>query len=375
MKLLLLIPSLARGGAEGQMVLLANGLARRGHEVLAVPLCGGGALERELRDVRLVELGKRDKLDLPRTVFRLAALLRSERPDILHGYLPTANILAALCGMLHPGLRVVFGLRASNVALGDLGFAARLTYRLEHLLAHRANLIIANSEAGRAHALACGYPTANLAVVPNAVDMQHFRPAPEGAALLRNEFGITSEQPLVGVVARLDPMKDQLGFVQAAAQVLATRPTVRFLLVGGGVESYAQLVRERIASLNLEGRVLLTGTRADMPAVYSALDVLCLPSAYGEGFPNAVAEALACGSPCVVTDVGDAAVLANRAGDAGLVVPPDDPEALAQGLLVMLDRVKDYGTEISRQAKAAISLYAPGALAERTEALLEELIQ
>lgn len=375
MKLLLLIPSLAAGGAEGQLVLLANGFGRLGHDVTVAVLSGGGRLEQKLSGVRLADLGKGCKRDLPRTLSRLATLVRREKPDILHSYLGTANILAALCGMLFPGLRVVFGLRASNVALDDLGFTSRLAYRLERLLSRRANLVIANSEAGRMHAVACGFPAARMAVVPNAVDPQRYSPAPRDAALLRDELGIKPEEQLVGVVARLDPMKDQLGFVEAAARVLLTRPAVRFLLVGAGLESYALRVRERIASLDLGGRILLAGTRADMPAAYSALDVLCLPSAYGEGFPNAVAEALACGTPCVVTDVGDAATLAHRAGAAGLVVPPRDSEALAHGLLVMLDRVKDSGPDLSDQARAAISVYSPEVLAQRTEALLKALIR
>jgi len=151
-------------------------------------------------------------------------------------------------------------------------------------------------------------------------------------------------------------------------------PGARFVLVGSGQPEYSRRVRALIDELGLGARVVLAGQRADMPAVYSALDVLCLNSAYGEGFPNVVAEALACGTPCVVTDVGDAALLANAAGAAGLVVPPGKPEELAVALAEMLGRADRQGPEVQRQALAAVLAYTPEALAQRTETLLEQLL-
>ncbi len=374
MKIALLIPSLARGGAEGQMVLLANGLARRGHEVLAVPLCGGGALERELRDVRLVELGKRGKTDLPRTVFRLAALLRSERPDILHGYLPTANILAGLCGALFPDTRVVFGLRASNVNMADLGATGRLAYGLERLLARRASLVIANSNAGMRHAVAMGWPAGRLRVVHNAVDPARLASSPAAASALRALWGVQADETLVGVPARLDPMKGQLDLVRAAELALRQHPGMRFALIGGGLAGYTAQVRERIDAAGLSDRLLMPGPLADMGAAYAAMDMLCLPSAYGEGFPNVVAEGLACGVPCVVTEVGDSPLLAQAADQAGLVVPPSNPQALAQGLCEMARRLGAQPGTLAEQARAAAAEFSPERLAQRTEALLLELL-
>lgn len=372
MKLLFLIPRLDPGGAERQLVLLANGLARRGHEVTVAALSPGGALEQDLRGVRLTDLGKRGRRDIPRTLAALVRLVRRERPDILHGYLGTANILAALAGLFLPGPRLVFGVRASDMDLADLGFAERLAYRLERLLSRRADLIIVNSRAGRDHAAACGFPSERLAVVPNAVDPAAFRPDPEARARMRALWDVREGQPLVGLVGRMDPMKDQLGFVRAAALLAARRPEARFVLVGGGREGYAARVRAAVRELGLEDRIRLEGPRPDMPAVYPALDVLCLASAYGEGFPNAAAEAMACGVPCVVTDVGDAALVV---GASGMVAPPRDPSALAAALEAMLGRIEREGPAASRLARERAAAFTTEALAERTEKVLAAMLE
>lgn len=375
MKILFLIPSLERGGAEGQLALLANGLAARGHLVSVAVLSGGGALEGNLVGVRLIDLGKRSRAGLPRALARLVGLVRSERPDILHGYMPTANILSTLVSAFSPDMRLVFGLRVSDIALRDLGLAGRLAYGLEARLAPRADLVIANSQSGSRHARGLGFPADRLVVVPNAVDAEHCRFDAEAGQRLRAEWGVEPGQRLVGLPARMDPMKDQLGFVQAAAGLAARMPELRFVLVGGGLEGYATRVRALAAELGLGGRVLFAGQRADMPAVYSALDVLCLCSAYGEGFPNVVAEGLSCGTPCVVTAAGDAALLAAAAGDAGLAVSPGNPEVLADALAEMLGRVESRGLELRRLAVEAVREYSPQALAERTEAQFMRLCQ
>lgn len=374
MKIALVIPSLAQGGAEGQLVLLANGLARRGHEVLVVPLAGGGALESALRDVRLIDLGKRSKFDLPRTYRRLTALLLRERPDVLHSYLPTANILAGLCGALFPRTRVVFGLRASNVNMADLGASGRLAYGLERLMAHRASLIIANSIAGMRHAVSLGYPVGRLRVVHNAVDPAQFTSSPEAASALRALWGVQADETLVGVPARLDPMKGHLDMVRAAELALPQHPGMRFAFIGGGQAGYTAHVQERIASAGLLNRIVMPGPLADMGAGYAAMDMLCLPSAYGEGFPNVVAEGLTCGVPCVVTEVGDSPLLAQAANQAGIVVPPSNPQALAQGLCEMARRLDAQHEALAAQARTAAAGFSPERLARHTEALLQELL-
>lgn len=331
MRLLLSIPSLERGGAERQFAALAAGLAARGHEVLAVSLGSvgpsAGPLAAELGGARLLSLGKTSRRDGPRVALALAGLLKREQPAVHCAFLPSCCVLGGLLQSFFPATRLVMCLRASR--LEGLGVAARLLLGLEARLSRRAALVLANSRAGMADAKSRGFPPQCLRLLENGVDTERFRPAPELGAPLRSQWQPEPGGRLVGLVARLHPMKDHGTFLEAVAILAARRPELRFVCVGGGPEGLLRELKARAEGLGLASRLTWAGPRADMEAVYNALDLLCLSSAYGEGFPNVLAEAMACGVPCVATTAGDSAEVL---GEQGLTVPPGDPAGLADGL-------------------------------------------
>ncbi|OIO02740.1 MAG: hypothetical protein AUJ49_05715 [Desulfovibrionaceae bacterium CG1_02_65_16] len=398
MRILLSIPSLARGGAERQFAALAAGLAARGHQVTAVTLgpadcdtadCNTATSNTadsdtarprqanantadfcaQLGGARLVPLGKASRLDTPRVAATLASLLRREAPAVHYAFLPSCCVLGGLLSPFFPHVRLVMGVRASN--LSGLPAASRLLLALEARLSRRARLVIANSRAGLNDVLARGFALARAAVVPNGIDMRHFRPDKAMGAPLRREWGADEARPLIGLVARLDPMKDHTTFLLAAAQLAARRPDARFVCVGAGPEAYARGLRRRAEALGLAERLAWAGARADMPAVYNALDVLCLSSACGEGFPNALAEALACGVPCVATNVGDAALVL---GDIGAVAPPGDAAALADALDAMLERAQRAGPALAATCRERVTReFSLARMVEATEALLTSM--
>ncbi|MGE4265240.1 MAG: glycosyltransferase [Desulfovibrio sp.] len=369
MRILLSIPSLAAGGAERQFAALASGLAARGHEVLAVALGQGGPLAADLGAARRIELGKTSRLDNPRVALALARLLRREAPQVHYAFLPTCCVLGALLKPFCPATRLVFGSRATKIE--GLGQAGRLLLALEARLAHRADLVIANSTAGQTFCLGRGFPAERVRVVNNGIDTMRFCPDRTLGAALRTQWGVTEGQRLVGLVARLDPLKDHAAFLAAAARLGAQRPETRFVCVGGGLESHAQSLRERATALGLDGRLVWTGERADMPAVYNALDVACLSSA-SEGLPNVLCEAMSCGVPCVTTDVGDAARVVEG---IGLAVPPRDPAALAGGLAAMLERLEREGPRLGVLCRERIEKeFSLARMVEATEALLRAIL-
>ncbi|HIK26114.1 MAG TPA: glycosyltransferase [Thermosynechococcus sp. M46_R2017_013] len=145
-------------------------------------------------------------------------------------------------------------------------------------------------------------------------------------------------------------MKGHETFLQAAARLVQTRQDLLFVCVGGRQQKDADRLKALAASLGLENRVIWAGSREDMSAVYSALDIVSSSSFVGEGFANVIAEAMACERPCVVTDVGDSARIV---GNIGEVVPPRNPDALAEAMARMLDRMKRT-PDIGRQARARI---------------------
>ena len=367
--ILFLTRSLDRGGAERQLVVLAKGLADRGHTVAVAVFFGGGVYEAELAEagVSVIHLGKQGRWDIFPFLSRLVRLLRKERPAVLHSYLGVPNILVTALKPLLPGTRIVWGVRASNVDLSRYDWLSRLVYILERRLARFADCIIANSDAGKRYAVVNGFPEDKIVVVNNGIDTEYFRFDPEGRRLVRVAWGVGEDEILVGLVGRLDPMKDHPVFLEAASHIARERRDVRFVCVGGGPADYAEALKQRAADLGLTNQLIWVGSRDDMPAVYSALDIAS-SSSYGEGFSNTIAEAMACGVPCVVTDVGDSALII---GDTGSIVAPGDHSALAAAILRLTDLPLENRRALGDVCRARIvSEFGIGRLVQRTERVL-----
>lgn len=373
-KILFLIRSLEAGGAERQLVNLARGLAARGYGVTIAVFYAGGAFEAQLGDagVVLCSLEKRGRWDLPGFFVRLVRLVRNERPDILHGYLPMANILALLCKPLRRGLKVVWGIRASDMDLARYDRLARIEFRLAQYLARGADLIVANSEAGRVYHVARGYPVDRLVVIRNGVDTGRFCPDADAGRRQRAAWGIDGHQRLIGLIARLDPMKDHPNFLHAAALAVRDRTDLHFVCVGRGDPVYGQRLEALAADLGIAGRLTWDGAATDMVAVYNALDIAVSASAFGEGFSNALAEAMACGVPCVTTDVGDAASIV---AGTGVVVRRRDSQALAAGMIELMHRrEQETAMTTERARRRIVAHYGVEALVDATAAAFAALV-
>lgn len=337
---LYLIRSLNIGGSERQLITLVSCLHARGHNVSVVTFYAEGSLLDELRTagVPIHNLGKRGRWDLFPVIIRFIRLLRSERPRILHGYLDPPNIVAVAAKLLFPPLRVVWGVRGSANDFQHHDWLARLCFRASCSLARFADLIIINSECGLQHHAAHGYPSDRMVVIPNGIDTEMFSPDPEGRTQIRSEWGVRPSDRLVGYVARLDPIKDHATFLEAASLLASSVDRIRFVCVGDGPKAYRDELRALAAHSGLDDLLIWAGFRSDMRSVYNALDI-GVSSSLSEGFPNCIGEAMACGVPCVVTDVGDSAVIV---GDRDAVVPRSNPVALAQAVRLSLERMNSY---------------------------------
>ena len=336
MKIVFLVRSLNYGGAERQLTLLSKGLRQRGHDVVVVVFYSGGPLEKELVDaqVRVRPLNKRGRWEVFGFLIRLIQVLREERPDILHGYLHDANLMTMIPKFLTLCTKVVWGVRCSHIDLRQYDWLAWVEFKVNCWLSILPDAIIANSHVGRDYHLALGYPAEKTVVIPNGIDTERFRPNPLARRRIREEWGIKEQEELIGLVGRLDPMKDHPIFIEAAALLAKRRSEIRFVCVGGGPDVYRAELQRHAKQVGLEDRLLWVGIREDMPAVYTALDI-AVSSSYGEGFANVIGEAMACGVPCVVTNVGDSARVV---ADLGEVVPPKDPAALRDAIERLLDQ-------------------------------------
>lgn len=365
LNIFLLGRSLNIGGAERQLVHLAAGLHARGHRVTVGLFYKGGILDAELErlGIPIVDLGKSGRWDVAGFLARVRRAVAAVRPDTVYSFLGTANIVAAALRPVLPRHRLVWSIRASDMDPARYDWVFRLNYALECALSRSVDLIISNSHAGKAFAAGHGFPRERIEVVPNGIDTERFRPDPAARAAMRGEWRLGPGDVAVGVLARLDPMKDHPNFLRAAAAIAQQRPDLVFLCIGEGPEEAA--LRRLAAELGVGECVRFTGRTTDPVGALNALDIACSSSSFGEGFSNAVGEAMACGLPCVVTDVGDSARLV---GDAGRVVPRRDPEALAAALRAEAEAL---GSGRGAAARARIvENFSLDAMVERTLDLL-----
>lgn len=375
MNLLFFIRSLNQGGTERQLVNLARSLCAKGHDITICYYYSGGLFEKELNGsgVRMVCLDKKSRWDIFSFFISLARLLRNKRPEIFHSFLCTANVVSILMKPLIPDVPVVWGVRSSNMDLSRYDWLRRFSFALERKLSRFADLIIANSQAGMENSVLNGFPEGKIKVIPNGIDTKIFYPQEKLRKNIREEWGIKDHEILIGLVARLDPKKDHPNFIKAASRVARIRENVRFVCVGRGESGYYEMLRRLEKENGLKDKIIWTGQRKDMPAVYNSLDILCLSSAFGEGFPNVIGEAMACGVPCVATNVGDSSLII---GDTGVVVPPGDSKILVDGIMKLMARLDADRKGVKFRARERIiRMFDAEKMTIRTETLLMDRIK
>lgn len=335
MKILHIIVGLGVGGAELMLKRLVETHRSRKvyqHKIISLTSVGKVGLElRELGvDVRSLEM--RSFLDVPHTLWQLSRIIKLETPDIVQTWMYHADLLGGLAARFVGNRHIVWGIRTTDVQAAGVrttNMIGNVCARLSHWLPHT---IVCAAEASRRTHIAVGYDATRMTVVPNGFDLTRLVASPEQRADLRQLCGFDDTHVVVGTLGRFNPAKDHANFVRAAGLVAQHRPEVRFLMVGRELTRDNAVLMDWIAQTGYAERFVLLGERVDVAVCLSAMDIFGL-SSRTEGFPNVVGEAMAMGLPCVVTDVGDAAMLV---ADTGVVVPKENASALAQGLEQLL---------------------------------------
>ncbi len=374
-RLFLLIRSLNVGGAERQLIELVKGLDKNIFIITVGVFYHEGPLIEEIKDIHginVISLNKRGRWDIIRFVFRFIKLLKTLQPDILYSFLPDANLVGLISGKIARVKQIVWGVRASNMDISRYDWLSRVSLRLSAFLSQFPDAIIANSYVGKSFHESIGYSNKRFHVVHNGINAERLKPDRNTGTRVRVEWGIDEKTILIGIVARMDPMKDHPTFLKAAQNFIQRHNDVCFVCVGDGLVDYKEKLYLLSEELGLRDFVIWAGLRSDMPAMYNALDIVTSTSSFGEGFPNVVGEAMACGVPCVVADVGDSAIIV---GETGIVVPPKDTQALADGWRSMLRRLNDKSYSIKEMARARIvSCYNSEIFIQKTSRIFLSLL-
>lgn len=353
-RILHVITGLGFGGAEATLRAVVCGLDKARFEQHVVSLTDAGYYGSALRQhgIEVTCLGMTRGLPSWRAWCEFRRTLRRFAPDVLQTWLYHADFLGLVSTLVGERARLIWNLRCAEMEFAHYSPLTRWLVGCMARLSDRPWGVIVNSAAGRRHHSTLGYHPRRWAVIPNGFDTTRFHPDPVARLRVRAALRIPLNTPLIGMVARVDPMKDHATLLDALAELAMRGTAPHCVLIGADTETLAPAARVR----GLGDIVHPLGARADVEAWLPGLDVHVL-SSLGEGLPNVVGEAMACAVPCIVSDVGDAAVLV---GATGRVVPPRDPPALAAAiadLCVAADRV-ELGVR-ARQRVAEQYAWAP----------------
>lgn len=367
------ITGLDTGGAElmlKKLLMAASG--RYTHSVTSLTSMGdiGTALRENGFEVRALSMGKGAK-SIP-AILRLARVWRSKKPDLIQTWMYHSDIVGGVAAKL-AGIPVVWNIRQTTVGAGINKRGTRALVRLSARLSKRVpGRIICCSQSALESHRAQGYCNAKMLMIPNGFELNALRAKSAARRELRRELGVEEDVLLVGRVGRYHPQKDYATFLRAARHTVRRIANARFVLVGEGLDWDNKELVDLMKLHEVAERCELLGRRADVWSILQGLDVSVSSSSCGEGFPNVVAESMACAVPAVVTDVGDSAIILD---DHERVASPGDAEHIAAICAGLLDMSPDARQRLGERDRASLgSRYSLAKIVDRYETLYSEIL-
>src|SRR5713226_5770068 len=373
-KVMHVITTLGPAGAETMLFRVASGMDGSRFENEVVSLTGILDLADRMQGigVRVRTLGMKTNVPNPLLVMRLAQWIRESKPDVIHTWMYHANLVGALAARLACDVPVLWGIHHNAL---DPRVDKRRTMLVNRACAFLSEKlparIVCCSEASLHIHKKLSYAAEKLEVVPNGFDLEQVKPDPAARVSVREELGIPADALLIGIAARFHPQKDHRNFVRAAARLHKQMPDVHFLLCGLDINWQNPRLAGWIEAAGIRDRCHLLGLRRDVSRLFAGIDIATTASISGEAFPLVIGEAMACGTPCVVTDVGDSALIV---GETGIVVPPGDPHALAEAWRKLIEAGPAVRHRLGMAARHRIEkLFALPAIVERYQAVYARL--
>lgn len=341
LKILHITTGLRDGGAEAVLFRLITHDPNHQHEVVSLMDAGKYGPLLEAHGLPVVSLNMPPGRVTLSALWRLWKLIRARQPDVIQTWMYHADLVGGVMGWLSGSRNIVWGIHHTKL---DPKFDKKtkiLVAKLCALLSRAVpNMIVCCAEEARRVHAGLGYDARRICVISNGYDLSLFQPDSSLRVTSRQDLGLEETEPVIGFVARYHPQKDHSNLLQALAILKEGGQCPKCLLIGTGMDERNSELNAQIDALEVRNCVRLLGPRHDVPAIMNALDLHVMSSAFGEAFPNVLAEAMACGTPCVATDVGDAPVIV---GDTGRIVPTRNPKALAGAITALLTELGSQG--------------------------------
>ncbi len=372
-KILNIITGLGPGGAENMLIRLLGSLDRERFDPSVISLLDTYGNESAIIDmgIPVTPLKMRPGIPNPAALISLAGMIRAAKPGIVQTWMYHADLLGGLAARIAGKPPVVWGIHHSRLDPGIDKKTTILTARACARLSARLPAgIVCSSESARLAHIEIGYATDKTIVILNGTDTEEFSPDPAARSKMRAELDIPDDAFLIGMPARFHPVKGHEIFIGAAAATAEKYPHARFLLCGSGTSEDNPALMQMLRDSRIENRFHLLGNVRNMARLYPALDLTALAS-HSESFPVTLAESMACGVPCVVTDVGDCAAVV---GDTGIAVAPGNPGSLARAIEKMIEKTTVEMESLRAAARArATANYSIKSTAEKYSQLYEDI--
>jgi len=372
MKILHIINRLGAAGAETMLFNLAQSLRQDSLEQEVITLMPGGGLCDKFikKGFSVNHLGMRQGFPSIRALWSLSRHVHRVKPDIVMGWLYHSSFAATF--VVPRNIPIIWGVHHTLTRMQEEKFLTRVLIENGPRLKHRVSRYVYVSELGARQHQALGYPEDKSVVIPNGFDLKKFQRDDLVRATVRKELSLEDHQIVFGCAGRYNENKNQLGLVRAFGKLALINPNVILVLLGHGVDGSNRQLIELIQEFNVQERVILLGIRDDVYRVMTALDIYISPSKWFEAFPLVLGEAMATEIPCIATDLGDCAQII---GDTGLLIPPDNEQALQEAMAKMVKLSAEQRYRLGYSARAQIrEKFDLASIADRYRELFRELV-
>ncbi len=331
-KIIHIITSLKDGGAEASLFRLLKYDTQNTHIVIS--MMDEGKYAKLLQELGItVHCLKMPRGKITRQgLNNFWNLIKKLKPDLIQTWMYHADLIGAVIAKLQ-GIPCVWNIRNSDLSPKKTSTSTRIVARVNAVLSYSfpKKVISCAQQSVDVHKK-IGYKKNNFFIIPNGYHFENFFASYEKVNLIKNNLNLPSHVPILGMVARFDPQKDHYNLLQALHYLRRQPKDFRCLLIGFQMDATNRKLAQWIVNADLQNKVILLGQRSDIPIIMNSLDIHVLSSC-GEAFPNVIAEAMGCGTPCITTNVGDAALIV---GDTGWVVPSSNSQALADAILAAI---------------------------------------
>lgn len=353
MKILHIITSLTVGGAERFLhKLLAGGLASvHDNQIICLGSSAVFGVEIEKLGVPVTYLNMQNGRPSLAAFRQLNKCIKNFSPDIIQGWMHHGNLMASIGAIFATNKpKIIWNVRQTVYDLKSERLNTRWVIRLNSFISNQPKTIIYNSKLSRAQHEDLGFKKTFGVFLPNGFDVDHWTDNSDNAAATRKILKINKDVKIISFAARYHVNKDIPTFLTSLQKILSLNNDVHCVILGRDTGPENHMLKPYYDQLPLE-RIHFLGQRNDMEKLLPAFTIHCLSSKKGEAFPNILGEAMACGVPCVSTNVGDSSYVL---GDSGIVVPPEDPEKLALAVLDILNEAPSQYLERRQLARNRI---------------------